>query len=87
MSRKVLLMTAERRETLVLLGARGQLAANYMTTHKATMSTEATKRALGSIIEGYAAEEALEAFYGPLATLGEPKESPAPRGWEYAGEL
>jgi hypothetical protein len=66
--RKVLIMTAERRETLVLLGARGQLAANYMATHR-TMSPEATKRALGAVIEGYAAEEALSAFYGPLATL------------------
>jgi hypothetical protein len=67
--RKVLIMTAERRETLVLLGARGQLARNYMMAHKGRMSPEATRRALDSVIEGYAAEEALDAFYGPLATL------------------
>lgn len=67
--RKVLIMTSERRETLVLLGARGQLASNYLVAHKGRMTPTATKRALDAIVEGYAAEEALDAFYGPLATL------------------
>lgn len=68
--RKVLIMTAERRETLVLLGARGQLASNYMMAHKGRMSPEVAKRALLAVIEGYAAEKTLDAFYAPLATLG-----------------